>query len=45
LESTINLETLAIGLVVGSTVWFGHQIIDKNGIVALSYAMKSIVVK
>lgn len=45
LQPTINSETLAIGLMVGKTVWFAHQIIDKNGVVAGSYAKKSIVVK
>ena len=45
LQPTISGETLAIGLTVGKTVWFGHQIIDKNGIVDGSYDKKSIVVK
>jgi hypothetical protein len=45
LQPTINSETLAIDLPVGKDVWFAHQIIDKNGIVPLSYAKKNIIVK
>jgi hypothetical protein len=45
LQPTINSETLATGLPVGETIWFAHQIINKNGVVADSYNKKSIVVK
>src|ERR1035437_1219807 len=45
LQPTINSETLATGLTVGMDVWFAHQLIDKNGIVPLSYAKKNIIVK
>ena len=42
---TINSETLVSGLKVGETVWFAHQLVDKNGVVDGSYSKKSIVIQ
>jgi hypothetical protein len=44
-QPTINSETSFSGLTVGATIWFAHQIIDKDGVILGSYNKKSIVVK
>jgi hypothetical protein len=45
IQPTINAETSFDGLPVGKVIWFAHQIIDANGVIAGSYDKKSIVVK